>query len=222
MTLCRYFGGQPVRSFYFLDSGDFNQLMESERALDIYRQCRATSWLLFAPFMLALVAYQFPPNRKRLLRSLLICGSAAVAVSLLAASFSFIKWSGNGPILIVSIAPLGGVSIGGGGFMYQSHLPKGWPQYYFSMIQSDASPSFSFWALTFASPKGMALQMPTWMLIWITGLPTLALYLASRRPLPGHCRCGYNLTGNTSGICPECGNPTKNTLAVSTSDSSPA
>ena len=22
---------------------------------------------------------------------------------------------------------------------------------------------------------------------------------------PGHCRCGYNLTGNTSGICPECG-----------------
>ena len=28
-----------------------------------------------------------------------------------------------------------------------------------------------------------------------------------RRP-EGHCRrCGYNLTGNTSGICPECGTP---------------
>jgi hypothetical protein len=26
-----------------------------------------------------------------------------------------------------------------------------------------------------------------------------------RRPKPGHCGCGYNLTGNTTGICPECG-----------------
>jgi hypothetical protein len=24
-------------------------------------------------------------------------------------------------------------------------------------------------------------------------------------PPPGICGCGYNLTGNTSGICPECG-----------------
>jgi hypothetical protein len=28
------------------------------------------------------------------------------------------------------------------------------------------------------------------------------------RPKSGHCRtCNYNLTGNTSGICPECGTP---------------
>ena len=27
-------------------------------------------------------------------------------------------------------------------------------------------------------------------------------------PVPGFCtRCGYNLTGNVSGICPECGGP---------------
>ena len=22
---------------------------------------------------------------------------------------------------------------------------------------------------------------------------------------PDHCRCGYNMTGNVSGVCPECG-----------------
>ncbi len=27
-----------------------------------------------------------------------------------------------------------------------------------------------------------------------------------RRPPPNHCQsCGYNLTGNVSGVCPECG-----------------
>ena len=37
-------------------------------------------------------------------------------------------------------------------------------------------------------------------------VPTALLwYLDCRRPLPGHCRCGYNLTGLTSPRCPECG-----------------
>ena len=28
---------------------------------------------------------------------------------------------------------------------------------------------------------------------------------SERPPPPGHCPCGYDLTGNTSGRCPECG-----------------
>ena len=37
----------------------------------------------------------------------------------------------------------------------------------------------------------------------IVGLP---FRLVRNIPLPGCCRsCGYDLTGNTSGVCPECG-----------------
>jgi predicted membrane protein len=37
----------------------------------------------------------------------------------------------------------------------------------------------------------------------IVGIPFL---VARRKPPPGHCsKCGYALTGNESGTCPECG-----------------
>jgi hypothetical protein len=40
--------------------------------------------------------------------------------------------------------------------------------------------------------------------ILIFGL--LTRWYAPVRIPPGHCRkCGYNLTGNVSGVCPECG-----------------
>ncbi len=40
----------------------------------------------------------------------------------------------------------------------------------------------------------------------VIGVPTACLWLVDRRrPLPGHCPCGYDLTGNVSGVCPECG-----------------
>lgn len=34
--------------------------------------------------------------------------------------------------------------------------------------------------------------------------------MKARRERTGFCaRCGYDLTGNVSGVCPECGTPTK-------------
>ena len=43
----------------------------------------------------------------------------------------------------------------------------------------------------------VAFAVPTAILWWIDH---------ARRVPPGHCRqCGYNLTGNVSGRCPECG-----------------
>jgi hypothetical protein len=49
--------------------------------------------------------------------------------------------------------------------------------------------------------------------IWLVFLPAFVLtaflwWRDRRRFPPGHCQnCGYNLTGNVSGRCPECGTP---------------
>ena len=49
--------------------------------------------------------------------------------------------------------------------------------------------------------------VPLWIPLLLVGpLTVRALLRARRGPLPGHCRkCGYDLRGNISGKCPECG-----------------
>jgi len=50
------------------------------------------------------------------------------------------------------------------------------------------------------------LVVPLWLPFLLCLVPTCYLFWHDRVPQPGHCRrCGYNLTGNTSGRCPECG-----------------
>lgn len=48
---------------------------------------------------------------------------------------------------------------------------------------------------------------PLWLLVLMLAVPTAILHWRGRRaPLPGCCsNCGYDLTGNVSGRCPECG-----------------
>ncbi len=60
------------------------------------------------------------------------------------------------------------------------------------------------------SPRVMdVLSIPLWCPFLLTALPTALLFWFDRRRIsPGRCpKCGYNLTGNVSGICPECGEP---------------
>ncbi len=47
--------------------------------------------------------------------------------------------------------------------------------------------------------------VPLWMPFLAVLVPSLIGWVRSRRPPPGHCACGYDLTGNFSGVCPECG-----------------
>ena len=53
-------------------------------------------------------------------------------------------------------------------------------------------------------------SLPAWLpALLFAILPTFRAMSALRacaRPGPGHCqKCGYDLTGNVSGVCPECG-----------------
>jgi hypothetical protein len=56
-------------------------------------------------------------------------------------------------------------------------------------------------------PDYYRIQIPLWMLVLLFALPTAFLFWRDRRLIPpGHCKkCSYSLTGNTSGVCPECG-----------------
>jgi len=49
--------------------------------------------------------------------------------------------------------------------------------------------------------------VPLWMLFVLIGVPTAWLWWRDRRRVPagGCAACGYDLTGNVSGRCPECG-----------------
>lgn len=56
---------------------------------------------------------------------------------------------------------------------------------------------------------GYVVSIPLWIPFFLVALPTVWLIIKDRRRiLPEHCRrCGYNLKGNTSGRCSECGVP---------------
>lgn len=67
--------------------------------------------------------------------------------------------------------------------------------------------STSAWPNRIDFISGPALLIPLWIPFVLVLLPTLLLFWVDlQRRFRGSClNCGYDLTGNVSGVCPECG-----------------
>jgi hypothetical protein len=63
-------------------------------------------------------------------------------------------------------------------------------------------------SIEFENGRG-SLILPTWALVLVASTIAFLLWWRDRRFPARHCQtCGYDLTGNVSGRCPECGAPT--------------
>ena len=100
------------------------------------------------------------------------------------------------------------VSIGlWGGCFETSVYPAGLPtQGWFA----SGHPYEAYWLTRFFHGRLLGVQtthlfVPLWIPLVVVGFVSIALWRHDRRRPPGHCqKCGYDLTGNTSGACPEC------------------
>lgn len=69
-------------------------------------------------------------------------------------------------------------------------------------------------AHTFYSPPHRDFYCPLWIPLLVLAIPTVILWRRDRRYPVGHCRgCGYDLTGNVTGVCSECGQRTEQSEA---------
>jgi hypothetical protein len=85
--------------------------------------------------------------------------------------------------------------------LYIGPNPPGW---FFE--RADFNPRINWWPLLVPNAALKAVALPLWILFVITAAVAVVSWRRLRARLPGHCRkCDYDLTGNESGVCPECG-----------------
>ena len=90
-------------------------------------------------------------------------------------------------------------------FAFESNIPGA------KMSEIFGMPRYKSWrpqgGILIGPRHADAISIPFWLLLLLTAIPTAWLWHRDRGwRRPGCClRCGYDLTGNTSGICSECG-----------------
>ncbi len=92
--------------------------------------------------------------------------------------------------------------VGPGRFEFLSFVGPGW-----HMSSAPARSASAWWVKYSPGPWCASLSVPLWLPVAFLTTATAALWLIDGRlERPGHCaRCGYDLAGNVSGRCPECG-----------------
>ena len=88
------------------------------------------------------------------------------------------------------------------------------PKFYCSLIDRDPASAGSIWPIlhTYDGPsaagthlKYVLINIPHWLTNLVVWSLFFILWRKTRSHPKGHCqRCGYDLTGNESGRCPEC------------------
>ncbi|MEE9297239.1 MAG: hypothetical protein V3W34_20045 [Phycisphaerae bacterium] len=135
-----------------------------------------------------------------------------------------LKWAGLAACLLIAAAWVGSIFAGvvcqvgkvdfavGLGFVgYSSYAaPRGAPRVELIWFTQGVAPRWEqmTWLPEWSSsgPGILAVWIPLWIPLLIVATPTFIAWRLDRRYPPGHCqRCGYDLTGNVSGRCPECG-----------------
>ncbi len=108
---------------------------------------------------------------------------------------------------LFSSRPMGGIGLAPGAFGVS--IPHGfWEMNRSWSLDARAHPEWSFFywrPKLFADRRRHILLIPLWIPTLIIAIPSFILWRRNRKLPESHCDCGYNLTGNLSGVCPECG-----------------
>jgi hypothetical protein len=146
------------------------------------------------------MSYRRPSRLRRVLK----WAGLGVCVVIVAAFITSLRWE------IGVVAPPGGLTLWLGCIHITDLAQFGQHEWHvddhgrFAWREVARGPAWIPWSYSlFGFP---AVVVPLWILLLIIALPTALLWYRDRRPPKGCCQgCGYNLRGNVSGICPECG-----------------
>ena len=130
---------------------------------------------------------------------------------LIAAAFMVSGWG----VLAVQVpTPYGPcVGVNGGAFYVGLINPLWWDALW--LAEPLPRPDGHWRGWNYWNVGGRSISAPLYALFLAVAVPTLLAWRFGPKPVkPGHCVCGYDLHGNTSGVCPECGAETAGTPQI--------